>query len=679
VPRLQLLYSPPEPVASPGDCAIALWDNGTDWGVRINAADVALGGTVGVICCNGGGNIATQIVLNSGASSLRTLRFGVGTWTNSVPQSGSGTETILPHDNVLIEGHGWDTILQEAPSSLALSYFLVRPFASHTDGAAQVNNVSMRNIQLSGVGIAKAPNGSQSTVNTGLLNGGTYQNIWFNKTHAIGLTIGESNVHNFATPCRNVVATQCKFTNVGGGTPPDYVGGGGVSLAVIDGDRITISNNTFIDAIGNTMLDLEPNSINDPITNITITGNSFSAELSTGNCLIYGYGIATHHGEGGPVGPITITNNVFRGTIGQDGGSAGQMFAGTFLYIPIYINYGGTNQITSSIDVENNDIKYCLNYPFIIDHANGNTIKNNTFYFTNADALIIGNNNVIQGNLVTGVDKQPAANNYGIVESGTSNFNSFIGNTVNKATVIVGANSTNTGEIIQARPTFTIPPFPLWTSGTVTTTNTNDLLIGVAAGWVAGAGVASAPIAVIQSPFTSLQRTNVSLPGFSSGYRIVSSTGTYSATWSTQQTEPWLAGILALKASAAPALVQQNDAGQATAISSFTVILSSPPTNGNCLVLTYCYVPTAHNLIDVSAVSGGGVTWVKGPDASTPWGIATAWYGLNAQSGGATITVTLSGTTSTTDATWANVSEWTNVLTASASDGQATNSFPTTW
>src|SRR5205807_401993 len=114
---------------------------------------------------------------------------------------------------VLIDGHGWDTVLMEANGSTPLSYFLMRPYVTHNDGGAQANNISMRNLQLSGVGISKAQNGAQATVNTGLLNGGTYQNLWFNKTHAIGLTIGESNTHNFVTPCRNINVLGVKFTN----------------------------------------------------------------------------------------------------------------------------------------------------------------------------------------------------------------------------------------------------------------------------------------------------------------------------------------------------------------------------------------------------------------------------------------------------------------------------------
>ena len=221
---------------------IQLQDNGTDWGARINAADAQLGTNASVIEVDGGGQIATQIVI----SSNHTLRFGPGTWTNS----NTGNETILLNDNTVLEGHGWDTVIQEPPGNNPLSYFIVRPHATHLDGAAQANNISVRNIQFSGVGIAKAPNGSQATVNTGLLNGGTYENLWFNTTHGIGLTVGETNVHGNAFAA-NVTVQGCTFTNVGGGIPPHFPGGGGVTLAIVNGDNILVQNNTFIDALGN--------------------------------------------------------------------------------------------------------------------------------------------------------------------------------------------------------------------------------------------------------------------------------------------------------------------------------------------------------------------------------------------------------------------------------------------
>src|SRR5438309_11383221 len=73
---------------------ILLVDDGTDWGARINAADSQLGTDAGVIEVDGGGQIATQIVISSG----HTLRFGPGTWTNS----NTGNETILLNDNTVL-------------------------------------------------------------------------------------------------------------------------------------------------------------------------------------------------------------------------------------------------------------------------------------------------------------------------------------------------------------------------------------------------------------------------------------------------------------------------------------------------------------------------------------------------------------------------------------------------
>jgi len=555
VPRLHLLYSPPEPVASPGDdCAISLYDNGTDWGVRINAADVALGGTAGVICCNGGGNIASRIILNTGASSLRTLRFGAGTWTNS-----NTAETILPHDNTLIEGHGWDTILQEPPGdqplgpptitsisasstggtlatgtyyykrtsldgfgggestpsaevsvavtgptgsvtitypflngaindrfyrgtssggenvyfrqpngsttwtdtgaagtagtppsvntaklSQPLSWFLMRPL----NAAGQRTNISMRNIQLLGMP-GKIPNASQATVNTGLLNGGTYQNIWFNKTTAIGITIGETN--NASNVCQDIVMRGCKMTNVGGGVPPDFPGGGGVSCAIVNGNRITIDGNTFIDALGNTIIDLEPNTANDPITNIWITNNYISQEGTTGTVESFCFAFVTH-AVIGAYGPILFQGNTLRDSIVETPPGSGKWFPGSGLN-SILLNLDGVSG-SGKITIDNNDLRGCYSNCLVIQALNDNTITNNHF-FMGGDITVVGTNNTISGNYVSAANDQGDGTiNSTIRELAGGDFNTLKNNQVNIAEVIVGTHSTVSGETIVSRPSY---------------------------------------------------------------------------------------------------------------------------------------------------------------------------------------------------------------------------------
>src|SRR5207302_1830082 len=127
---------------------------------------------------------------------------------------------------------------------------------------------------------------------------------WFNTTHGIGIDVGEINLHGNAFAA-NVTVQGCMFTNVGGGIPPNFPGGGGVSLAIVNGDHILIQNNTFVDALGNTVLDIEPNTAFDPVTNIDIENNTISQAGTTGVIEPYVYGIVTHD-AGGPFGPIII-------------------------------------------------------------------------------------------------------------------------------------------------------------------------------------------------------------------------------------------------------------------------------------------------------------------------------------------------------------------------------------
>jgi len=184
---LLVLASVPARMRAAAPLDIVLQNDGSDWGARINAADAQLGGNPGIIDVQGGGHIATQVVIGSN----HTLRFGSGRWTNS-----NVNETFLLKDHTVLEGHGWDTVIQEPPGNNPSSYFVVKPYGTaRIDAAGQVRDITVSNIQISGVDIDKAPNGAQMTFNTGLLADGAFRHLWFNRTHAIGREIGEINTH----------------------------------------------------------------------------------------------------------------------------------------------------------------------------------------------------------------------------------------------------------------------------------------------------------------------------------------------------------------------------------------------------------------------------------------------------------------------------------------------------
>src|SRR5205807_1307424 len=142
--------------------------------------------------------------------------------------------------------------------------------------------------------------------------------------------------------------------------------------------------------------DLEPNTPNDPITNITLTYNFISQEGSTGVVEPNVYGIVTH-GTGGPFGPITITNNQLYGTPYQ---WSGGWYPTGNLYTAIYLNYGGIN--TNNHDVENNYIQWS-GASIVVAGSNDNQIINNSVIGPNANLIVSGTNNFVLGNYVASV------------------------------------------------------------------------------------------------------------------------------------------------------------------------------------------------------------------------------------------------------------------------------------
>lgn len=106
-----------------------------------------------------------------------------------------------------------------------------------------------------------------------------------------------------------------------------------------------------------------------------------------------------------------------------------------------------------------------------------------------------------------------------------------------------------------------------------------------------------------------------------------------------------------------PTIVQQaTGTGTGT---SFTVTLSQAAAVGNLLVICI-----GNDSGFTSGVSGGGVTWVAGPQSGSHVP-AEIWYGPNSTGVGTTITITL--TNPSTNAS-ANVSEWKNMVTSSPLD-----------
>lgn len=423
---------------------ITLDNDGGDWGARINAADAQLGRDPGTIVVRGGGRFHTPVIL----SSYHTLRFGPGTYTNSYQGEGGAGALIMPKDHTVVEGSGWDTIIQETPGPAADSYALYSPYVSmKVDSGAQVNDMTLRNIHFSGVGISKNHNAADAAAGTGLLNGGTIENVWFNRTHAIGLTVGQTNYHGTSF-AGNITVRGCKFTNVGGSQPGTPVGGGGVSMAIVNGRNITVINNTFLDPWGNAMLDVEPNYVFDAITNITIADNTFSAEGTTGNTSAnYVYGVVLQTGGAATIGAITVKRNVFRGTTYQDSRIVpGAWYPGSSLLAAVYV-LNGMHHVT----VADNDIKFTGGSPIVLEGVDYSRVENNRILMPNRNLSVIGSHNVIQGNYIVTASSQ-GGYLFGIEEIRTryypSDYNSFFNNRTTGPITLVGPHSISRGNTV---------------------------------------------------------------------------------------------------------------------------------------------------------------------------------------------------------------------------------------
>jgi hypothetical protein len=106
------------------------------------------------------------------------------------------------------------------------------------------------------------------------------------------------------------------------------------------------------------------------------------------------------------------------------------------------------------------------------------------------------------------------------------------------------------------------------------------------------------------------------------------------------------------------AFVQQKIATYSSA-SSVVATLAAAPHPGSALVLF-----SANNNVSVTAVTGGGVTWVQSSSGGTHSAI-DIWYGLNSSGSGTAITVTYANATGSGGV---NLSEFSGIATSNALD-----------
>jgi hypothetical protein len=264
---------------------------GSDLGAQRNAADRSLGGGAGEIVVRGGGRISTQIII----SEAHTLRLQAGTYapvTAEIP--------ILLKPGASIVGAGWDrTIILE--STAAGQFTVISAFNSAQRNGTADADLSIRDVQIKGAnpGFNSAP----QAISLGNCSRCIVDKVWINGTRSIGIQLGGSAQYgNFAQDSR---VTNCLFTNVAS-----------QNLALANGRNITFENNRFVNpgqpgGPGSTVIDLEPNNVDDHVENVIIRNNVIDARthnIQAGNGIVIQSGAGTHF-----VGPILVEGNTIYG------------------------------------------------------------------------------------------------------------------------------------------------------------------------------------------------------------------------------------------------------------------------------------------------------------------------------------------------------------------------------
>lgn len=264
---------------------------GADLGAKINAADRALGAAAGVIVARGGGSIATPVVV----SERHTLRLMAGTYaptTADIP--------VLLKSGASLVGEGMErSILLE--STAKDQFTVVGAHNSARRNGDTDSNISIRDIQIKGANAGF--NSAYQAVSLGNCKNCAVERVHLNGTRSIGVQLGGSG--QFGNFAENSRVADCLFTNVAS-----------QNLALANGRNITFENNRFVDpgqpgGPGSTVIDLEPNHVDDHLENIIIRNNLIDARtqvIQAGNGIVVQSTSLTRF-----VGPILIEGNTIYG------------------------------------------------------------------------------------------------------------------------------------------------------------------------------------------------------------------------------------------------------------------------------------------------------------------------------------------------------------------------------
>lgn len=292
--------------------------SGVDAAAKINAADALLGADAGTIVYLGGGTIGSaQIVI----SPKHTLYLGTGTYS---PGPTALSLILMKEDSALIgDGPGRTIILEptlDYPADPQAVFNIIIPFGQYNSNGTTTRNLVIRDLELRG---NRSDFGSvRGAIDLGNCHTALVENVKFNTTHAIGISIGGSSVGGTDTLAlgryaENVTVRNCEFYQVAS----QNIAPVNCKNSHIIHNRIIMPGQTGGPSLS--AIDVETNLGTDFAENLDISHNIIDVRLSPVSVNGIAWNASTQNG------PAIIASNLIIGR--TPGGTAGNLSNGVVL------------------------------------------------------------------------------------------------------------------------------------------------------------------------------------------------------------------------------------------------------------------------------------------------------------------------------------------------------------
>ena len=419
VAETQTRASPPTPS---GLVVKASAYKGSDLGARINAADLALGPKQGWILVDTPGDLRTQVRISPG----HILKFASGRFR--LFNSNIWISSIVLASNTAVYGEGINKTVLVEPEN---AYIVIESVGATENEQGHGATGITSNIKLGGFAIegsnTRAEGGLRSTIHLGNAHNVHIFALHLRNTTCLGITAGGTGLTN--KHAEDWLVEDCIFEGVAS-----------QNLNVVNGQRISFRHNRFLRAgkicgdgkpcEGVTPIDIEPNTASDIIKDILIQDNLID---STNSAFAHGNGILIQNTVGiRNYGPVSVLGNRVIG------GPLKENVAG-YVYSGIYVN-GGSNTTISG-----NEIIRTVHGGIRVEGASNLLVERNRIIST-------GTGGIVSFEILSTVDSRFASNSVTvdprspmgrsvIVESGTSDRNTYDGNIAQEGIVLVGKSS----------------------------------------------------------------------------------------------------------------------------------------------------------------------------------------------------------------------------------------------